>query len=430
MRRAFLLALLLAAGCLQTAEAANWLQLQGNEAPDAPFARFSGFVQPTYTYIDAAPVSGLQGASAIYNGSYTTANLNWPQLQTPHQLQFMRAVASVRGRLNDHINYTLALDAGDNSATYYHHTMLTDASLTFNYIPGARIRAGLFKLPTSEEALLAVNASYPYVYYSNAVANLVTNIPVTAAGTVNPSGTSAANLSTGFSGFRDWGIQVYDWFNREDWEFSYAAMVSNGASIEKPQDQDSNKDLTLRLQASRIFGGQGPNREDFGMFVWQQNGKRRFGTQDFEQRRAGVGFKFLRGDYRLTSEYLAGSGMIVAGPTPPFAGNPFAVGVNEKASGWYLEGGWRIRPEWELDLRYDYFDFMKQTAANEREYPTTTLGLKHYFDKNIHLIFNYEWRRVKVSNPGALDAGASRDNALAIAGNIGNRASLQLTWSF
>lgn len=431
MKSLFRLAVLLLCVGPLPAQATNWLQLQGNEAPGAPLAKFSGFVQPTYTYIDARPIYGLQGASAAYNGSYTVPNLNWPQLNAVHQFQFMRAVATVRGSLDDQINYLVAVDAGDNGSTFYHHTILTDASLTFNYIRGARVRVGLFKEPTAEEALLAVNAVYPYVYYTNAVQYLLVGLPVAANGTVNQSGTSSATLATGFSGFRDWGVQVYDWFNRGDWEFSYAAMASNGASIEKPQGSGGgNRDLTLRLQASRIFGGQGPNREDLSMFAWQQDGKRRFGTQDFNQLRQGIGFKYLQGAYRVSSEYLAGSGMIVSGPTPPFVGNPFAVGVNEKANGWYLEGGWRFQPQWEANLRYDYFDTMRQVAANERELATTTFGIRYFYDKSVVVLFNYEWRRMKVSNPGALAAGAARDNALAIAGNVGNRVSLQLTWSF
>jgi len=104
--------------------------------------------------------------------------------------------------------------------------------------------------------------------------------------------------------------------------------------------------------------------------------------------------------------------------------------VNEKASGWYLEGGWRFLPQWEVDLRYDYLDFMKQTAANEREFATTTLGLQYFFNPATHVIFNYEWRAMKVSNPAANPAGPPLNNAQTIAGNLGDRASVQLTWSF
>jgi hypothetical protein len=430
MRTKLIVAILLATGCVSQVQATNWLQVQGNEAPGAPQARFSGFLQPTYTYIDAPPITGLQGASAASNGKYTVLNLNWPQLRNRDQFQFARAVANVRGSLTDEINFAVAMDAGQNGVTYYQDAVLTDASLTFNYIPGARIRAGLFKVPTSEEALQVVNTSFPYAYNSNAVLYLLVGLPVVSTGAVNATGTSQAALTGGFSGFRDWGVQVYDWFNQGSLEYSYAVMVSNGGPIENLRDGDGNKDLTLRFQVSNIFGGGGPNREDVSVFVWRQNGKRLFGAQNFDQLREGAGFKYLRGDYRVSSEYVRGVGMIVGGPTPPFSGNPFAVGVNEQASGWYLEGGWRFLPQWEADLRYDYFDFMTQTAVNEREFATTTLGIQRFINKSTRALLNYEWRRMWVTNPGTFPAGASLANAMAIAANLGNRITVQLTWSF
>lgn len=412
------------------ARASNWQQLQGNEAPNAPAFRVFGFVQPTYTYIDAEPVSTLQGAAAVHNGKYSALNLNWPNLQHPHQFQVMRAALGARGRVSDAINYFIALDAGENGTTYYHDVVLTDASLTFNLVPGARVRAGLFKLPTSEEALLAVNTSSPYVYNSNAVLYMLVGLPVRSGGTVNAGGTSVAELSSGFSGYRDWGVQIYDWFNRGQWEYSYAAMVSNGDAIDRIRDSDSRKDVTLRVQVSYLLGGQGPNREDVSIFLWRQSGSRLFGTQHFALVREGAGFKYLQGGYRASAEYLRADGMVVGGQAPPFVGQPFAAGVNEKAGGWYAECGWRFHPQWEADLRYDYLDFMQQTAANEREFATTTLGIQYFIDPSTRIIFNYEWRRMNVTDPAAIPAGPARDNALAIAGNLGNRISLQLTWSF
>ena len=201
MRMKFQAALLLTAGFSFYAQATNWQQLQGNEAPGAPPVKLSGFIQPTYTYIDAARISGLQGAVAAKNGTFTTLNLNWPQLENKDQFQFMHATAVVHGNLSDSINYVVALEAGANGITYYLNPVLTDASITFNQIPGARIRAGLFKVPTSEEALMIVNTSFPYVYNSNAVLYLLVGLPAVASGPVNQSGTTSAKLIGGFSGF-------------------------------------------------------------------------------------------------------------------------------------------------------------------------------------------------------------------------------------
>lgn len=66
--------------------------------------------------------------------------------------------------------------------------MLTDASITFHCTLGVRIRAGLLKLPASEEALVRAHTSYRYVNSSNVAANLLVESQVEAAGAVNAAG--------------------------------------------------------------------------------------------------------------------------------------------------------------------------------------------------------------------------------------------------
>ncbi len=73
---------------------------------------------------------------------------------------------------------------------------------------------------------------------------------------------------------------------------------------------------------------------------------------------------------------------------------------------------------------------MTKYALNEREFSSTTLGLQWFFYKNTRLTLNYEWRDLKVVNPAAIPPGPTRNNALAIANNLGDRISLQLTWFF
>jgi hypothetical protein len=427
----------LLAACLPAllgeAHAANWLEVFGNESPDAPHFRPVAILQPTYTYIDADPVSGLQGPLGSYNGQYTFNNRVQPNFEAPRQFQFMRARLGARGKLTDKINYFALIEAGSNPMTAQRDVILSALSLTFNHLPGARIRAGLFRLPTDEEAMVAVHNAYSYTYFSTAVQNLLIEQPVQYTGpTVNPT-LSNARAASGCNCFHDWGIQVYDWFNRGKWEFSYAAMLSNGGEIDNFSDQDNNKDLTLRLQASRVFGGKGPNRQDFSIYLWRQDGERRFGAGDHDRIREGLGFKLSKGKGRLSGSWLRGDGMIIAGFNPPFPDNPIAVGADEKADGWYLEGGWRFHPKWEVDLRQDGFMMMTENPINTRELTTTTLGLQHFLRKDTRISFNYEWRDMKVPHPLAISDAApqyQRSNALAIAGNLGDRASLQLTWFY
>jgi hypothetical protein len=415
-----------------SAMAANWQQLQGNQPPDSGYYSFFGFLQPAYTYIDAAPISGLGGAAAAFNGQLSLPNRVGPDLEDNDALQFNRARVGVRGNIiPSKINYFFLLEAGRNALTVERDLVITDASVTFNYIPGARIRVGLFKLPTSEEALVGVHTSYPYVYFSNVATSLLIERQVRSTGAVITSGASSGAFVSAGSGFRDIGVQVYDWFNRGPWEFSYALMVSNGNETEEFSDDDGNKDLTGRLQASYIFNkSKGPNREDASAWIWHQDGERAFGGQDFGRIREGIGARYQKGPWRATAEYLRGEGMIVAGPNPPFPEQPVQIGLNEKADGWYIEGGWRFHKNWELDLRYDTFDRMTETAALERRFDTTTVGVNWYFYKNTRLTFNYEWRDLEVSNPEAVPAGVQRSNAELIADNLGDRASVQLTWFY
>lgn len=425
--------IVLLATCLPlSAQAANWLQVQGNEAPGSGHFKPFGFFQPTYTAIDAEPIEGLLGAAAPFNGQLTLPNRVGPALDDEDELQFFRARLGLRGNIvPGRINYFLLAEAGKNAITSQRDVMMTDASVTFNYIPGARVRAGLFKLPTSEEALVAVHQAYPYVYFSNAASNLLVESQVKSTGAVNATGASNGTTVSAGSGFRDWGVQVYDWFNRGAWEFSYALMVSNGNEIEEFSDNDDNKDITGRLQASYVFGkSKGPNREDASIWLWHQTGEREFGGEDFDRIREGVGARYQKGPWRATAEYLRGDGMIVGGPNPPFPAQPVQIGTNEKADGWYLEGGWRFHKSWEVDLRHDVFNRMTETAALERQFTTTTLGVNWFFYKNTRLTLNYEWRELEVPNPSAIAAGAQRTNAQAIADNLGDRASVQLTWFF
>jgi len=414
------------------ANAANWLELFGNEPPEAPLFRPLALLQPTYTYIDADPISGLQGPLASNNGKHIFNNQVLPDFEGHEQFQFLRARFGGRGRLTGKINYTAFIEAGKNPMTVQQDVMLSSLSLTFNHLPGARVRAGLFKLPTDEEAMLAVGLAYPYTYFSSVVQNLLIEQPVRFVSSM-PGNASLANAeaASGCNCFHDWGVQLYDWFNRGDWEFSYAAMISNGSEIENLVDTDSNKDLTLHLRAAYVFGGKGPNRQDLSAYIWRQAGEREFNHTDHDRIREGLGVKLSRGSYRAAAAYLRGDGMIASGYNPLFSGSPIAVGVDEKADGWYLEGGWRFHPRWELDLRHDVFNLMTENAINTRELTSTTLGLQHFLRKDTRISLNYEWRDMVVSNPSAIPAtGFQRSNAQAVADNLGDRISLQLTWYY
>ena len=50
-----------------SAHAANWVDVLATEPADAAAIKPFGFVQPTYTHIDADPLSGMGGAATSAN---------------------------------------------------------------------------------------------------------------------------------------------------------------------------------------------------------------------------------------------------------------------------------------------------------------------------------------------------------------------------
>jgi len=438
-------AAILAALLPLSAHAANWVDVLGTEPANTPKLKPFGFIQPTYTYYDASTLSGMTPASGA-NGKYQIQNMTQPSFNNTEQAQFLRAQFGLRGRINDKINYFLLTDVGNNLTTVQHPLMLTDASVTLSYIPGAKIRAGLFKLPTGEEALVSNPIAFSYVYYSAVTSALVqesfyhdvTGTPAGCAVLAGAHSLDCGAVIAGNNAFRDWGIQVFDSFSKDKWELGYAGMVSNGNEIENFGDNNSSKDLTGRLQLSYVFAGQGPLRQDANVFAWRQSGKRTYGGTDYDRTREGVGFRVTKGPFRTSGEYIRGEGMIAAGPNPPVlpaAGNlepPYNLNIapKGKADGWYLEGGWRFLPNWEIEARYDVFDRNYDDAAAERLFKTWTLGGQYFINKNTRVTLNYEWRTAEVPNLSAITNAGQQGNAEAVVNNLGNRLSMQLTWFF
>ena len=238
-------AAILAALLPLSAHAANWVDVIGTEPANTPTFKPFGFVQPTYTYYDANPLSGLQGAAASSNGQYQIQNMAQPSFNKTEQAQFMRAQFGLRGRINDNINYFLLTDVGNNLTTVQHPLMLTDASVTFSYIPGAKIRAGLFKLPTGEEALVSNPAAYSYVYYSAVTSALVQesfyhDVAGTPAGCQALAGAHSLDCGAVIAGnnaFRDWGIEVFDSFRKSNWELGYVADKNPAVTFAKTRER-------------------------------------------------------------------------------------------------------------------------------------------------------------------------------------------------
>lgn len=422
---------------------ANWLEVQGTEPEgSAELAKVWGFVQVQYQDDNSDPNS---------TGGYIPPKLIGPEFDSQSAFNVNRARIGVRGvamPLDQKINYFLLLEMGNNGITDPGNSFakMTDASVTFNYIKGARVRAGLFKYPGAEEGLQAIHV-FDYINFTWVSAqmllerfpnrNYTANVPPQSL----PPEVPLNGFDRGVGAFRDVGVQVFDWFNvGKGWELSYAAMIGNGNGLNF-SDNDNNKDLYFYGSAEKVYGGTGPRRQGLKFFAWSQNGTRTadltndgiYDPEEYDRDRWGIGAKFLRKGIRVTAEYMSGKGMIWQAPhNPSFGlgpgqGKPNAVGNGAygKGKGYYVEGGYRFPgTKWELDLRYDKYNRLDGDRF-EIDFKRTTAGVQYFFNPRVRIAFNYEFRS---ANAPEFGPGAGPN---ANVDGIGNRIGVQLTaiWS-
>lgn len=408
-------------GVVTTANAANWLMLQGTEKQDAaPRAKVWGFIQAKYEDNSSTPNAG---------GGYVPPKLVGPALNSQSTFAMNRARIGVRGQgmpLDGKVNYFFLAEFGNNGITNVGNTFakVTDASITLNHIDGARVRLGLFKTPGSEEVYQGI-AIFDYINFSNfANQQLIERSPNdTYTANVGPQtlpvGTSLNTFTKGVSAARDTGIQVFDTFKSGKWEHSYSVMVGNGNGLNQ-NDNDDNQDTYLYWSSEQVFAGKGPRRQGVKYYAWSQSGTRLLDNTDdathnpleYDRKRSGVGLKYLDKSFRVTFEYAKADGMIWLGPhTPTFdmspAGPGAIMGNGEKgeASAWQVDVGYFIpNTKWELDARYDVYNRLENDAVLpggpnigkglETEWTTLTLGVQYHLNKKTRLTVNYAMRDV------------------------------------
>jgi len=448
-----------------TASAVDWLMLQGTEpAAASPAVKVWGFVQTDYQkdFSSAGPA-----------GVYNAPKLLGPNLNSQSGFNISRARIGVRGTgfpIDDHINYFLLVELGNNATTASSTSTgigtaalgstvarMTDASVTLNYLKGARVRAGLFKYPGAEEGLQGFMLA-DYIDFSEATnamllerfpnALYTTNSIFLTPAQFQSSGGTLNGFTAPVGAFRDTGIQVFDEFNLgKDWALSYAAMVGQGSGIQF-NNVDGKYDTYLYLSTEKNLGGAGLTANGLKFFVWNQSGQRMADvTNDniadpkfYKRDRSGLGVKYMAKPYRVTAEYITANGMIFEGPdkpsfyfaAPPNAANLVNNGATAKANGWYLDGGWYIpNTKWELDVRYDTLD-ANTGLADEHKFNKWTLGTQYHFNPMTKVIVNYEMRDFKCTGPGVVAAGVNTCSGSANANlsGVGNKLGVQLTAAF
>jgi len=395
-----------------SANAANWLKLQGTqEAHKAERAHLWGFIQPEYEYTDDTNL-----AAGPWQGQDAAFNQIPPDLDSSSTFQIRRARIGVRGTpipKNKKVNYFFLAEFGNNGITNSDGddgpARISDASITLNYIPGARVRVGQFKYPGSEEGWQAIMV-HNYINFTQ-----VTNqLNLERFFDEDGSDPLDANPRNGpVNAFRDIGVQVFDWFEMGDWEHSYAAMLGNGNGITR-SDNNDDKDLYLYWSSAKVFGGKRGRRQDWKLFAWANTGDRTIevaqGTagegddveKTFDRDRWGIGTTYRKGKWRGKAEYIKADGMIFAGTdggaVPGSFSNDgsriasFNVLPEEEADGWYVDVGYRVLPDLELDVRYDILNRATESDTNERQFETWTLGFQYFFNKKTRFTFNYEFR--------------------------------------
>ncbi|HKB59195.1 MAG TPA: porin [Gallionellaceae bacterium] len=462
----------------QASHATNWLEIENNEQPGAKAAHFWGFIQPRYTHNSGGPVEGIAApkpAMTSYNGHLPLTNLVGPDFTHQNYAQMARARPGVRGIVpgtDDKVNYYVLAEFGENALTewkeaptsYRYHPVLTDATVTYN-TSVTRFRLGLGRLPLGEEAMQGevgsayadlttvsdqlLNERFMSPYYSGRPEVPMLGVPMTQmtvtgqpGGVVctTPNQCVGALASGPLGAFRDIGLEVYDWTDRGQWQYSYALMLSDGNGIELRDN--GNYDVSGRVAASYIFGGHGVNRQDVTFYVWNQTGKRHYLQNAYTRIRRGVGARYNNNGLRLGGELIQARGMIYYAVVPPFydAGgaayepvDEMALASSNEARGYYLDSGWRFTPKWEADLRYDHLDKLPNSPYDERMARTWTLGMQYFYSPDVRIMLNYEMRRQWVANPGAYGTARQRTqltDAAIIAAATGNRVVLQSTIRF
>ncbi len=380
--------------------ASNWLMLQGTEpSGSAPRAKVWGFVQPEFQ-----DMSGTEIPAGPFAGEAMSPNLVKPDNKSSSAFNIRRARIGVRGAglpLDPNVNYFVLAEMGNNGITTKSKAIqLTDASLTLNHIDGARIRIGQFKTPTAEEGLQAIHV-FNYINFTSGTDQLLLERFTDGDGsaTDNPNG-----LNGPVGAFRDVGIQVFDAFKQGDWEHSYAVMLGNGNGINR-SDNDDNKDTYVYWSSELVYGGKGARREGLKLFAWNHSGKRtltKAGAGEYDRDRRGIGMTYLKDKVRAAAEYIKADGMIfngsdgaaVPGTVSTLNGTTASLNIltDDKADAYYLDFGYKILPNLELDLRYDVLNRGTETSAGEREFETVTLGAQYFFNKKSRMTINYELR--------------------------------------
>lgn len=443
--------------------AADWLSLQAIEpdfvAPQGVLVPNRNKVPKVWGFLQFNYRKDL--GNVVVNGSginTTPFSLLQPDLTDQSGFNLFRARLGMRGMADDDnlVDYFVLTDFGNNGVGNPNGkkevgTYLTDASITLRHIPGANVRAGMFKTPGSEEGLGSVYY-YPYVEFTSFTDGQLLERTIKKAGVAEVNGAAGGATTTHYTGvasdavgaFRDTGLEIFDTFHIDkDWTFSYAYMLGNGSGISMSSSNDNKTQYGYLAVEKSFGGGKGYYTNAMKFYVWGQDGKRSllvdadnntsttpYAKKTYDRNRYGVGASYYNNGLRLETEYATAEGMIFTGakdvnsdPAIDDWSLQYAVGKENKANGGYFNAQYYVVPDkLELIARYDWMNRLTNSDAGLRKFETTTVGFSYHFKEATRLDFNYAFKSTKA--PGASTTVQSTLD------NTGDRVSIQLTAGF
>lgn len=394
------------------ARAADWPIIQGTEEgqPEGVVRPF-GFAQVTGEGAFGGRVSGLQGKALVpFDGRRPTFNA--VSDDATWGVAVRRARPGLRGSIpgtHRRVTYFVLAELG-TAAIARGGPTLTDAAITLSYIPGARLRAGQFKLPMMDETVEA-----------NPVAAEWINFSLPASALVLENEVQNGRYVGGASGFRDVGVEAFDTFRWSKLALSYAVMLSNG---NRRLETDDAKDVTARTAVSWVFSGadSDPHRQEVSVFAWGQRGERTIDGVSTQRIRSGAGAHLEKGRVRLRAEAVYASGALVLGQNPPFPGQPIAVADEGRAVGLYAQARVRVLGRFLLGMRYEELRRQIDDRAALRVFRGLSPMIEYDIVPRARLQLTYDRRWFSAPHGSA--------DAQTIARAAGDRAAAQLTVVF
>ena len=385
------------------ASAGDWVMLQGTEPAETTKLKTLLFLQPSFSYTKGSLLS-----AGPFKGEKGIFNLNGPDFRSSAEFHNTRGLALVRGfvpKTNKKINFFGMLDFGKNLLTGSEKTtknpknfQIADISLTFNYLPFFRIRAGQFIAPGSNEVMKAIHA-YDYINFTNFTTFTMLDWNMPSAG----NGTDSNRPRFPNAGFRDIGVMAFDSFSIYRSKHTYAFMLGQGNGINRFSN-DKNVDIHGRYRIHFPFS----TEKDLECVFWGIKGKRKLHSdstvQTFKRDRFGVDFSTSWKNWRteLGGAYADGivfHGTFGAGP-PGLKNNKnqiasFLTLPSENAVGGHISVNYDIS-NYVIGFRYDILNYGMRKNINGRMFRTLTFSTQYKFGKSpTRLIFNYEWRQAK-----------------------------------